>query len=149
MSSLPEEGVIAGKYRLERLLAQGGMGSVWVAKHLQLGIPVAIKLMSSDYATSAEARERLEVMVETTDGFKIAEADLKIRGPGEMAGTAQSGNRDFKIADLVQDGKLLEVARQAAMRIVEGDPKLAKPENKGMLGKVQERRSQTAVITVS
>jgi len=100
-------------------------------------------------ARNADARERMDVMVETTDGFRIAEADLRIRGPGEMAGTAQSGNRDFKIADLVQDGKLLETARQAALRIVDTDPHLIRPENRGLRIKVQERRSQTAVITVS
>lgn len=96
-----------------------------------------------------DARERMDTMVETTDGFKIAEVDLRLRGPGELAGTAQSGNRDFKIADLVQDGKLLEVARQAAMRLIESDPFLRLEENVGILEKVQERRSQTAVITVS
>lgn len=100
-------------------------------------------------ARNADARERMDVMVETTDGFRIAEADLRIRGPGEMAGTAQSGNRDFKIADLVQDGKLLEIARQAALRTVDLDPHLTQPENRGLKIKVQERRSQTAVITVS
>jgi len=100
-------------------------------------------------ARSEDAKERMQVMVETTDGFQIAEADLRIRGPGELAGTAQSGNRDFKIADLVQDGKLLEVARQAAMRLVERDPRLTSPENKLLLERVSERRSQTAVVTVS
>ncbi len=100
-------------------------------------------------AKSQDARERMDTMVETTDGFKIAEVDLRLRGPGELAGTAQSGNRDFKIADLVQDGKLLEVARQAAMRLIESDPFLRLEENAGILEKVQERRSQTAVITVS
>lgn len=100
-------------------------------------------------AKNEDARERMDTMVGTTDGFEIAEADLRLRGPGELAGTAQSGNRDFKIADLVQDGKLLEVARQAALRLIEADPKLAKPEHAGVLAKVQERRSQLAVITVS
>jgi ATP-dependent DNA helicase RecG len=96
-----------------------------------------------------EALARMETMRDTTDGFKIAEVDLRLRGPGEIAGTAQSGNRDFKIADLVQDGKLLEVARQAAMKLIERDPNLCNPEYAGILGKVMERRSQTAVITVS
>ncbi|MBC8064064.1 MAG: ATP-dependent DNA helicase RecG [Chlorobia bacterium] len=100
-------------------------------------------------ARNEDARERMDTMVETTDGFEIAEVDLRLRGPGELAGTAQSGNRDFKIADLVQDGKLLEVARQAALKLIEKDPTLVLPENQGILAKVQERRSQTAVITVS
>ena len=65
-------------------------------------------------AKNEESRARMEIMTATTDGFKIAEEDLRLRGPGELAGTRQSGNLDFKIADLVMDGKLLEVARQAA-----------------------------------
>ncbi len=96
-----------------------------------------------------DARERMDTMVETNDGFRIAEVDLRLRGPGELAGTAQSGNRDFKIADLVQDGKLLEVARQAAMKLIEADPHLENPEHQGILRKVQERRSELAVVTVS
>lgn len=100
-------------------------------------------------ARSADAKARMDIMRETSDGFKIAEADLQIRGPGEMAGTAQSGNGDYKIADLVQDGKLLEVARQAAMRLIETDPALKKPENRMVLEKVKERPGQVAVVTVS
>lgn len=100
-------------------------------------------------ARSDDARERMDTMVATTDGFQIAEVDLRLRGPGELAGTAQSGNRDFKIADLVQDGKLLEVARQAAMRLIDEDPSLHKKEYKGVLEKVLERRQSTAVITIS
>ncbi|HJP82872.1 MAG TPA: ATP-dependent DNA helicase RecG, partial [Fimbriimonadaceae bacterium] len=100
-------------------------------------------------ARNDEARERMDTMVRTTDGFEIAEVDLRLRGPGELAGTAQSGNRDFKLADLVQDGKLLEVSRQAAMRLVEQDPHLALDEHQGILMKVREQRARSAVITVS
>jgi ATP-dependent DNA helicase RecG len=100
-------------------------------------------------ARSDDARERMDTMVSTTDGFQIAEVDLRLRGPGELAGTAQSGNRDFKIADLVQDGKLLEVARQAAMRLIDKDSSLGMPEHRGVLEKVRERRQSTAVITIS
>lgn len=96
-----------------------------------------------------DARARMEVMVQTSDGFRIAEEDLRLRGPGEIAGTKQSGNLDFKIADLVQDAKLLEVARQAAMRLIERDPQLTDPENQRLLVRVQERRSIMATITVS
>jgi ATP-dependent DNA helicase RecG len=91
----------------------------------------------------------MDTMVRTTDGFEIAEVDLRLRGPGELAGTAQSGNRDFKLADLVQDGKLLEVSRQAAMRLVEQDPHLSMQEHQGILIKVREQRARSAVITVS
>jgi ATP-dependent DNA helicase RecG len=100
-------------------------------------------------ARNEDARVRLDTLVETSDGFKIAEVDLRLRGPGELAGTAQSGNADFKIADLIQDGKLLEVARQEALRLIEEDPQLKKPEHAGVLAKVQERRNRMAVITVS
>ncbi|AIE87021.1 ATP-dependent DNA helicase RecG [Fimbriimonas ginsengisoli] len=100
-------------------------------------------------AKSEEARTRMEVMVATNDGFRISEEDLRLRGPGELAGTKQSGNLDFKIADLVQDGKMLEVARQAAMEAIERDPALSAPEWAGVLARVQERRSDMAVVTVS
>ncbi len=77
---------------------------------------------------SDEARARMEIISSTTDGFKIAEEDLRLRGPGDVAGTKQSGNLDFKLADLVQDLKLVEVARQAAMKLVAYDPTLEKPQ---------------------
>jgi ATP-dependent DNA helicase RecG len=77
-------------------------------------------------AKSEDAQARLDAMVGTTDGFKIAEIDLRLRGPGELAGTRQSGNLDFKVADLVQDGGLLEVARQAAIELIEEDRTLAR-----------------------
>lgn len=74
---------------------------------------------------SVEARERLTTMAETNDGFKIAEKDLQLRGPGDYFGTQQSGLPDFKIADILTDGDLLTLARQEAFRLVERDPKLA------------------------
>ncbi|HSI71886.1 MAG TPA: helicase-related protein, partial [Fimbriimonas sp.] len=100
-------------------------------------------------AKGDDARERMEVMVLTNDGFKIAEEDLRLRGPGELAGTKQHGNLDTKIGDLVQDGRMLEVARQAAIRIVERDPQLQLPEHRLMREKVALQRSDAAVITVS
>lgn len=100
-------------------------------------------------AKSEESRSRMEIMVSTTDGFKIAEEDLRLRGPGQMAGTQQSGNLDFKIADLVQDGRMLEVARQAAMEVVGRDPRLESPEYAAVLDRVRQRRHEMAVITIS
>lgn len=96
-----------------------------------------------------DARDRMDAMVETTDGFKIAEIDLRLRGPGEIAGTKQSGNLDFKIADLVEDQQLLEVSRQAAIELIRVDPGLRESEHQGILAKVQERRSEFAVVTIS
>ncbi len=69
-------------------------------------------ILLAQYAKSKEAEERLKVMEETTDGFKIAEKDLEIRGPGEVLGTRQSGLPEFRIANLVRDQKILEVARR-------------------------------------
>jgi len=100
-------------------------------------------------AKTEDARSRMDIMVGTTDGFKIAEEDLRLRGPGELAGTKQSGNLDFKIADLVQDGRMLEVARQAAMDLVERDPGLDLEEHVLLKDRVSERRSQMAVVTIS
>jgi len=96
-----------------------------------------------------EAQDRMKIMVATTDGFKIAEEDLRMRGPGELTGTRQSGNLDFKIADLVQDGKMLEVARQAAIDIINRDPKLSKPEHRLLLERVKRRKSHLATVAVS
>ncbi|MEL6612745.1 MAG: ATP-dependent DNA helicase RecG, partial [Bacteroidota bacterium] len=85
-------------------------------------------LMAS-YKRSAEAEERLQAMVDTDDGFKISEIDLKLRGAGDFFGTRQSGLPDLKIADIVQDQDILQAARAAAFALVERDPKLEQPEH--------------------
>ena len=79
-----------------------------------------------------EARERLNIMTATNDGFKIAEKDLELRGPGEIEGTRQSGALNLKLADIVQDRQLLETAGRLALRILENDPELKLPENEGL-----------------
>lgn len=99
--------------------------------------------------TTDDSAERIRVMTETTDGFKISEADLQIRGPGEIAGTAQSGNLNFRIADLLRDSKLLEQARQAAIEYLKSDPDLSKPANQLILQNVKKHRTEVALITVS
>jgi ATP-dependent DNA helicase RecG len=76
-----------------------------------------------------DGRERIRTMVETTDGFVIAEADLKLRGPGNIEGTQQSGIINFLIADLITDGPILEAARDMAMGILKKDPQLLHPDN--------------------
>ena len=72
---------------------------------------------------------RTSVLIRTNNGFEIAETDLQLRGPGDLMGTQQSGILDLMIADLAQDGKLLQQARDAAVAILESDPELKKPQN--------------------
>ena len=85
--------------------------------------------MTSD-KLSADARLRIRTMVETTDGFKIAEADLRLRGPGDLEGTQQSGLLDLKIADVVKDEKILKYARNLATDIIREDPNLETERNR-------------------
>lgn len=100
-------------------------------------------------ATTEDARARMDIMVATSDGFRIAEEDLRLRGPGEITGTRQSGNLDFKVADLIQDSKMLEVARQAAIDLLKQDPKLAHPDYAEIKVRAQTHRSDLAAIVVS
>lgn len=86
-------------------------------------------LLMTAYPISNEARRRLDAMVETTDGFVIAERDLEIRGPGEFFGTKQSGLPDLKVANLVRDVKLLEQAREEAFALIRHDPDLKLPQH--------------------
>lgn len=87
-------------------------------------------ILVTDYKLSEETRKRLEIMVRTNDGFEIAEADLKLRGPGDLEGTQQSGVAfDLKIADLARDGQLLQYVREVAQKIVDADPQGTLPEH--------------------
>lgn len=79
---------------------------------------------------SKESRQRMSIMTQTNDGFIIAEEDLKMRGPGDMYGTRQSGALDLKIADIVQDAPLVEITKNAAEHLLENDPTLAHPEHR-------------------
>ncbi len=81
---------------------------------------------------SADARKRLSTMVQTNDGFKIAEVDLEIRGPGNLEGTQQSGVPNLKIANLVQDQAILQTARNTALQIIEQDAQLLLPEHQSL-----------------
>ncbi|MDO9376175.1 MAG: ATP-dependent DNA helicase RecG [Ferruginibacter sp.] len=78
---------------------------------------------------SSEGRERLKILCETNDGFRVAEKDLEIRGPGDIEGTKQSGVLNFKLANIVTDRAMLEVSKELASRIVDQDPDLLLPEN--------------------
>ena len=86
-------------------------------------------VLLSSFKLSTEAKTRLKTMVETSDGFKIAEVDLKLRGPGNMMGTQQSGVLNLKIADVVRDSPILYRARNSALEILQDDQNLTKVKN--------------------
>ena len=87
-------------------------------------------ILVTGYKLSEDTRKRIEIMVRTNDGFEIAEADLKLRGPGDLEGTQQSGIAfDLKIADIARDGQLLQHVREVAQRVVDADPEGTLPEN--------------------
>ena len=95
-------------------------------------------ILVTSYKLSEETRKRLEIMVQTNDGFEIAEADLKLRGPGDLEGTQQSGVAfDLKIADIARDGQLLQYVREVALAIVEEDPTGVLPENEVLWRQLQ------------
>ncbi len=96
-------------------------------------------VLMSGNKLSNEGRKRLEIMVATNDGFEIAEADLKLRGPGDIQGTRQSGMLDFHIANLAKDGEMIARTRQIAIGILNDDPRLQKPEN-GLLNREMRQR---------
>ena len=100
-------------------------------------------------ARTPDSEQRLSVMVETSDGFRIAEEDLKIRGPGDVAGTRQSGQLTFKVADLIRDMRQLERAKEAAIEILTADPELVSPQHKLLLEGVRAKRSDDALIAAS
>jgi ATP-dependent DNA helicase RecG len=86
-------------------------------------------ILMTSHKLSSEAKTRLETMVSTNDGFEIAEVDLKLRGPGDLMGTQQSGLLNLKIADIVKDNDILKTARYYALQILKDDSALAKPEH--------------------
>jgi ATP-dependent DNA helicase RecG len=90
-------------------------------------------ILLSSYKLSPEAKTRLKTMVETSDGFKIAEVDLKLRGPGNIMGTQQSGVLNLKIADVVKDTQILVAARNTAISVLQEDSNLEKPKNSVIL----------------
>ena len=101
-------------------------------------------ILLTDYKLASDTRKRMEIMVRTNDGFEISEADLKLRGPGDLEGTQQSGLPfDLKIANLAQDGKMLEIARNAAMEILEDDPQLIKTENRVLATQLRKMKTNT------
>ncbi|MCB0547541.1 MAG: ATP-dependent DNA helicase RecG [Phaeodactylibacter sp.] len=86
-------------------------------------------ILMSSFKLSSDSKERIQTMVRTNNGFEIAEADLRLRGPGNIEGTQQSGILNFRIADLAKDGRILQTAREVAARILDDDPRLERPEH--------------------
>ena len=83
---------------------------------------------------ASDTRKRLELMTSTTDGFAIAEADMQMRGPGDIEGTMQSGMPiDLHIANLATDGQIVQLARDTACKILDADPELGHPENRPLI----------------
>jgi ATP-dependent DNA helicase RecG len=99
-------------------------------------------ILVSSFKLSSDARTRMKTMVETNDGFRIAEVDLKLRGPGDLQGTQQSGALDLKLADLSRDAQLISWCREQAMQLLDADPSLQLPEHLGIRNKLHaiERR---------
>ena len=90
-------------------------------------------VLMSSHKLSQDGKTRLETMTRTTDGFEIAEVDLRLRGPGDLMGTKQSGMLQLKIADIIKDNELLKIARKDAFEILKLDPTLSSVENRPLL----------------
>ena len=96
-----------------------------------------------------EARERIKIMTSTNDGFLIAEKDLELRGPGDIEGTRQSGSLNFKLASIVLDKLLLDLARSTAEEILDSDPDLVSPENMQLKNHLLSQQGKTAWSRIS
>lgn len=107
-------------------------------------------VLMTDYKLSQNAKKRIETMVQTNDGFQIAEVDLELRGPGDIMGTQQSGVLDLKIANLAGDGPIISIAREKARAILEEDPNLEFPRHQAMakeLRKIMKSRPNWSQIS--
>lgn len=100
-------------------------------------------ILVTGYKLTEETRKRIDIMVQTNDGFEIAEADLKLRGPGDLEGTQQSGVAfDLKIADIARDGQLLQYVREVAEKLLDSDPNGVLPENAIVWRQLKELRKK-------
>lgn len=99
-------------------------------------------LLVTPHALATETRKRIDIMCDTNDGFRIAEADLKLRGPGDLEGTQQSGMAfDLKIANIARDGQIVQMARDEAQKIIDDDPDCTKPEYATLWNRLRELRN--------
>ena len=107
-------------------------------------------ILMSGLKLSKEGKERIETMVQTSNGFEIAEKDLKMRGPGDLLGTKQSGITDLKLTNLATDGELLEKIKQLVFELIEEDPELNYPENQSLKHHLDsQNRDQTEWSKIS
>ncbi len=97
-------------------------------------------ILMTKYELSKDSRVRLDTMVRTNNGFEIADVDLKLRGPGDLMGTQQSGVADLLIADLSKDAPILSIAREAAQVLLQNDPDLSQPEHAMILRQIKSQR---------
>ena len=98
-------------------------------------------ILVTPYKLAEDTRKRIDIMCDTNDGFRIAEADLKLRGPGDLEGTQQSGMAfDLKIADIARDGKFVQMARDEAQRVIEDDPTCENPRYEVLWQRLRELR---------
>jgi len=107
-------------------------------------------ILMTSFKLSADAKVRLETMVSTSDGFKIAEVDLNLRGPGNLMGTQQSGVLNLRIADIVKDSQLLKAARKVAIETLTKDPSLKSIENLALRNTYQQiSKNSTIWVNIS
>ncbi|MBE0637526.1 MAG: ATP-dependent DNA helicase RecG [Bacteroidales bacterium] len=107
-------------------------------------------ILMTSYKLTADGKKRIETMVKTSNGFEIAEVDMRLRGPGDMHGTRQSGILDLQLADIIKDEKMLRYARNLATDILEEDPELQKPGNNllfSRLKQLQKHRQDWSLIS--
>lgn len=98
-------------------------------------------ILVTNHKLTQETRKRIDIMCQTNDGFQIAEADLKLRGPGDLEGTQQSGIAfDLKIADIARDGQLIQLARDEAQKIINDDPDCEKSQYSILWNRLNELR---------
>ena len=98
-------------------------------------------ILVTHHKLADDTKKRIDIMCDTNDGFEIAEADLKLRGPGDLEGTQQSGIAfDLKIADIARDGQLVQLARDEARKIIDADPDCNRPENVLLWRRLKELR---------
>ena len=106
-------------------------------------------ILSTKVKLSADAKKRLTIMCETNDGFKIAEKDMEIRGPGDIEGTKQSGLLNFKLANIIEDKKILEAARISAEKVIEEDANLSSADNLCLKNYLQTQKGKTVWSKIS